>query len=190
MKIRIVLAALAATLIAAGVRADDFYFHVPFRSLQITEGTLPRDSVLPSKRWQMLPAMSPYAVLDGAGEIYISGEAFQSWGSARSFYDSATVAIRASTNRVTGRLFVANDDCTGMVPLKFSVTAAQSKPESKQEFARARASHYRRLQQRNIPGSAWFRQQAGTAPEANTPQNWNRRPRLDNMEDTFELFSG
>src|SRR6185436_8951308 len=95
-----------------------------------------------------------------------------------------------STNRVTGRLFVPNEDCTGMVPLKFSMTAAQSKPESKQEFARARASHYRRLQQRNIPGSAWFRQQAGTAPDANTPQNWNSRPRLENMEDTFELFSG
>ena len=193
MGINRILAALTfVTAASSGALAEDFYFHIPFRALQITEGKLPIDSHAPSERWQLLPAMNPYAVLDGGGEVYIGGDSLQPWVSGLSFYDSATVVIRASTNHVTGRLFVPNEDVTGMVAVRFSVRPEQSRPDSKQEFARARETHYRRLQQRNIPGSAWFRQQAGTVSQADTFQPWNRRrgPQFNDVEDTFELFSG
>src|SRR5687767_1199052 len=107
MGINRILAALTFLMAASsGALAGDFYFHIPFRALQITEGKLPTDSHAPSERWQLLPAMNPYAVLDGGGEVYIGGDSLQPWITGLSFYDSATVVIRASTNHVTGRLFV------------------------------------------------------------------------------------
>lgn len=156
MSIKRIWLGLAVVISASsGVLADDFYFHVPVRSLHITEGKLPAGSQTLSKRWQLLPVMHPYAVLDGAGEVYITDDSLQPW--APRLAEAATVAIRASTSRVTGRLFVPNEDLTGMIAVKFSVTETESKPESQQEFVRARESHYRRLHERNIPGSAWFR---------------------------------
>src|SRR5271166_6047437 len=68
-----------AALSSPTIRAADAYFHVSVSSLKLTEGTLPSDDSPDNPRaWQFMPAIAPYAVLDGAGEVYISPK-LQPW---------------------------------------------------------------------------------------------------------------
>lgn len=194
---------LASTLLVLFSQAavtEDAYFHLPIAALTFAEGTLPgQPNPAGLRRWQTFPAFQPYAVLDGEGEVYIGGESLQPWDLGSRFYDNTTIAIRAAKGKdVSGRLFVPKPDFNGMLPLKFTVAAAKSKPESLTEFLKAKESHYRRLLGRNIPGAAWFRHQERETTKArgdkatDRPDNLNRlnRPRPFEAEDTYEMFSG
>lgn len=99
----------------------------------------------------------------------------------------------------TGRLYVPNADLTGMVALKFSVSAAAAKAEAKVPFLWAKRAHYDMLRNRDIPGGAWFRHQAKHAQtELNLrPDESPTRPtasvnfgRGDDLTRTYELFTG
>jgi hypothetical protein len=199
-----VLAGLLA-LTAGSNRAEDTFFHSPVSSLQFLDGKLP-ESIDPTdfrKQTAFLPVMQPYAVLDGEGEIYVGGQRFEPWGMARSLYQDMFVAVRASrTNEITGRLFVPKSDLSGMTVLKFKMKASDAKPDSKQQFAKAREAHYHRLYERNLPGAAWFRHEQNEAAKAAgmsaatpamAPGRFQRQPTFmgnGDLDSTFELFSG
>ncbi len=187
-------------LLAPAAWAEDIFFHLPIASLTFSEGALPaRSDSSNFRRWQTLPALQPYAVLDGEGEVYIGGEGLQPWSPPGRLYENTTIAIRAAAGKdVSGRLFVPKSDLIGMAPLKFTVAAAKANTESRVEFFKAKGSHYRRLLERNIPGAAWFRHQEREAIKArgdkpvDRPDNPNRfnRPRMLEPETTYEMFSG
>ncbi len=197
---RLILTCLA--LSCSLVLAEDAYYHVPLTSLTISEGTLPTHFEGGGSGWQMMDALQPYAVLDGEGEAFIGGEALQPWGPAERAYQNMFLAFRAPKGSpLTGRLFVPKADLSGMVALKFKLDAASEKPESKQEFFKAKESCYRHLRERNIPGGAWFRHQeteaakergAKATPGRTNPAFNPRRPRGwdDGYDSTYDLFSG
>src|SRR2546427_11624815 len=61
-------------LLAPAAWAEDSFFHLPIASLTFSEGALPARSESSNfRRWQTLPALQPYAVLDGEGEVFIGG---------------------------------------------------------------------------------------------------------------------
>ena len=182
--------------------AEDTYYHVPLTSLTLLEGKLPAKFEWSGSAWQRVDAMQPYAVLDGGGEVFLGGEALRPWGSPDRAYQGAVLALHApKAGELTGRLFFPNADLSGMVVLKFKVEAASAKPDSKEEFFKAKEAHYRRLREASIPGGAWFRHEETAAAQArggkpanvatNPPFNPRHRPtRDDNYDSTYDLFSG
>jgi len=193
-----ILAALWLAMACHAVSAEDAYFTLPISSLNFTEGALPVAGTTSFGRWQIWPALQPYAVLD-EGEVWIGGETPNPWDRSDRVYQNETIAIRAPKDKVvTGRLFVPKADGTGMLPLKFKVEPALAKPASRDAFLNAKESHYRRLLERNVPGGAWFRHEEREAAKARgakvperptNPNQFNRRRPLD-VDDTYELFSG
>ena len=180
--------------------AEDAYYHVAIASLTFTEGTLPaRPESSPLRRWQTIPAFQPYAILDGPGEVFISGERLQAWELPNRLFENSVIAIRAEKGiEVAGRLFVPKAGFTGMTALKFKVATENAKAESKVEFLKAKENHYRRLLDRNLPGAAWFRHQESEAIKArggkvvdrlDTIRRANRLTPFE-PEDTYEMFSG
>jgi hypothetical protein len=182
--------------------AEDAYYRVPLTSLKLTEGQLPTRQEWTGSAWEKAEALQPYAVIDGDGEVYVGGEALQSWGQPGRLFQNMTLAVRAAKgHNVTGRLFVPKSDLSGMVALKFKVDSTSEKGDSKNEFFKAKEELYRHLRERNIPGGAWFRHQeieaaraSGTKVAAERPgmgRNLRRFQRWDeDYDSTYELFSG
>ncbi len=180
--------------------AEDVYYHIPVSSLKFTEGSLPvQGGFWGGQRWQLLPAVRPYAVLDGAGEVYVNSPNEMAWAPTTRFAETTTVSIRTTgSTEVTGRLFVPQTNLNGMVQLKFRIAPAEATPAAKSAFFKAKKDHYRSLQDRNLPGGAWFRHQAQEA--AKNLGETNSRPdtgffparptRLSELEDTYDLFTG
>jgi len=189
-------------LSCTGALADDAYYQVPLTSLTLVEGKWPEPSRWSGSTWQMLEALQPYAVLDGQGEVYVSGETMRPWGPPGQSYQNSRLSLRVPReSSITGRLFVPKSDLSGMVALKFKFDAASATPVSKEEFFKAKEDYYRNLRQRNIPGGAWFRHQeteaakargAKIAPARTSPFFNPRRPRPleDDYDSTYDLFSG
>src|SRR5258708_6589213 len=184
--------------------AEDAYFHVPIASLNFTDGSLPATTSQPARfDWRLSGAFQLWAVLDGEGEVYVSGETLNAWGPPGEIYRNANIDIRAPKGKaVVGRLFVPKPDFSGMTALSFKVETNVAKLESKDEFFKAKESHYRQLGERNIAGGAWFRHQESEAAKAHGSKaaaNLNR-PNLsrrrwsqsadDGYDSTYDLFSG
>ena len=114
-------------------------------------------------------------------------------------YQNQVLAIRVPKQAtVTGRLFVPKADGSGMTPLKFQIEAARAKAESREEFLKAKESHYRRLLNRNIPEAPGFGIRSRRRPKltagkssdgAANPNRFGRARPLE-MDATYELFSG
>jgi hypothetical protein len=182
--------------------AEDAYFQLPVSELKLTEGSLPvQGRSWAGRRWQLLPAIQAYAVLDGPGEVYVQTAGNMPWMPRSA--EAAAIAIRAPRNtEITGRLFVPQADLNGMVQLKFKVAPAETKPDAKGKFFEAKLAHYQRLGGRNIPGTAWFRHQAlAAAKELGRETNsgidvatglpFGTPPwRESQLEDTYDLFTG
>ena len=146
------------TSLGAAVLAEDTYYHETISSLTFIEGALPVGAEPRNFDWQRAPLFQPYAVLDGEGEVYVGGDNLGPWRPPDQVYRSATLVARAPKGKdVTGRLFVPKSDVSGMTILKFKLGSQAEKRNSKEEFFKAKQSHYRRLRERDIPGSAWFR---------------------------------
>ncbi|MDB6109673.1 MAG: hypothetical protein JWR69_1423 [Pedosphaera sp.] len=203
MKIRnmLTVSLLLVLLGTQAVLAEDVYYHVRFGDLTFTEGALPKEtsSSWESRQWRTAEAMQPYAVLDGAGEVFLAGEAADRWTPPVQVYQQGILAIRAPKDKeVTGRLFVPKPDFSGMTALTFKIPLTAGKPEAGKEFLKAKETHYRKLLDRNIPGGAWFRHQEQEAANAGTGKavadpagtgRFNRRRPLE-VEDTYDLFTG
>jgi len=165
LRIVVLLGTLA---LGTGAVAEDAYYNLPIRGLKLTEGTLPGGpSPTDWRARRRARAMQPRAVLDGPGEVYLSGYQFGLRAPPRRPPAPNTPAtppdwrgsilIRAPEGRdVTGRLFVPNADLSGTVMLKFTVPATQAKDQARRQFHQAKESHYEQLLRRRIPGGAWF----------------------------------
>jgi hypothetical protein len=190
-------------LLAANVRADDVYFHVPVDHLKITSGELPKAPVdRPTSYFAFSPTAEfviPYAVLDRDGEIYVTG-ADQPTSAERASVDALCIRSATATD-LTGTLYVPNASRSGLQKIKFVVPASAADPKQRTAFYQAKEKHYRRLIDRQLPGGSWFRYQERTAQaalagksaaefEAQTRQRPNIAATESQLDDTFELFSG
>jgi hypothetical protein len=182
---------LSLTFIRAASAADDAYFEIAVDHLTLTEGKLPVPRANDDWRnYGFRESLRAYAILDGTGEAYASN-GFSNLAANEPVY---RLVIHTPDHRdVTGRLFLQNDDATGLVQVRFKVPAADAKPEAKQAFFRTMESYYEKLLNQGIAGAAWFRQRAnearkalGEKEDANAPAN--SRPAA--LDDTFSLFSG
>ena len=139
------------------VQAKDAYFDISVRDLKLVDGKLTEPSSGTDWRhYERTRAMQPYALLDGPGEVYLTGP-----GADSEFWASTVngaglhVHLRAPADQETkGRLVVANSGGTGMDVLRFVVPAAAAKAEAKSLFYQAKMSHYNHLLNRNLPRRA------------------------------------
>ncbi|MHB9078251.1 MAG: hypothetical protein ACYC3X_12235 [Pirellulaceae bacterium] len=186
--------------------AEDAFFRVPWSELELLEGTLPGQEEGTWRTWQLRDQKSPYAVLDGEGEAYVSGgDPTEAWarpnGEAGNGQQNVVVVRTAAPRDVTGRLFVPTSDGEKMVMIRFKVAANRAKAESRQAFQELKQRHYEQLLGRGVPGAAWFRHAAREAQQAlgtkpgdvveNTPARAaGRWAPTGELEDTYALFTG
>jgi hypothetical protein len=194
-------ALVALTLLAGATRAEETHIVTTVGGLTITEGQLPEERPPGDRRWRHREARQPYAVLDGPGEIYLDPDPEnRRWPGATHdrLEASDVVAIRLPEPRreVTGRLFTANADGTGMVALTFAVPERlldpAGQPDAANRFARAKADHFDRLLNRQLPGTAWFRHRRLEALRAlGQDERANiARPMVESTLDTTLTFFG
>lgn len=192
---------LLVALTARQALADDVFFQVALDKLPLTEGRLPETKAEENWRYSDARAsMRPYAVLDGAGEAYLAvdGETEQPWSPGGPA--PTLLAFRTQqAGSVSGGLYLAKSDGTGMVLLKFNVPAEQVAEARKKldakTFFRAKHRYYELLLNAGLPGGAWFRHQAhqaaaemGDAKESADAISTPQRPA--DLDDTYTLFTG
>ncbi|MBC8872417.1 MAG: hypothetical protein H8E44_23545 [Planctomycetes bacterium] len=181
--------------VSAGA-ADDAFFRVDVRDLELTDGKLP-DFNAGDVHWriwgQLRDSMTPYAVLDNEGEIYVSAEMTR--GSRRDEMPDHVVVRAVEGQAVTGRLFWPKRDMSGMVALRFEIPASDADSDDRDDFYRAKLRHYNNLLNRGVAGAAWFRHQTREARKelkSDSPDQRRavRRGQADELSDTYALFSG
>jgi hypothetical protein len=199
-------AALAALAIITGVTSftgtavADVYYVQPVAELTLVEGKLPTESEEQQpnfyRRWQRLPYLQPYGVLDGEGEIYVTPNN-QNFSNTTSDF---RVAIRLTEPRaVAGTIYLPKTDVSGMTAVKFTVPADKVKQDAREHFLEVKMRHYGALLGRDAPGAAWFRRkqletrkQLGLDGE--TTGRINRVGSVgfqtDSLADTYALVSG
>jgi hypothetical protein len=181
--------------------AEDVFFHVPVSRLKLVEGALPKPLELKDMRWEMVQAIRPYAVLDGAGEVYVTegdAEGNEGWWTGKPWSATTSVlAARAPAGaEVKGTIFVPKGDLSGLTPLRFTIPADEASAPARRDFYVAKESHFDDLQMSGVPGAAWFRRQATEAHRevGGEEKNANARrvARRDGVEmsDTYDLFTG
>ena len=117
------LSFLIAILFAVSASAEETYFQIPLVKLSLTEGQLPGAPA--SQRWDVRQPMRPYMVLDGSGEAYaVMPAPISPFGMNDVSAPPTGVAIRTpQSGEVTGRLFLAKSDGSGMIMVRFKVAA-------------------------------------------------------------------
>lgn len=196
----VIVAAMMWTATAA--LGDSTYYVTPVGELTLTEGEMPMPTGQNTWRyWRQAQNMPPYVVVDTpAADAFI--EATTSWSGGVPDYQTLRVAVQADAGGdVNGRLYLPNQDWTGMVQLRFTITADGADPAKHGEFLEVKLSHYQRLLSMDVPGAAWFRYQANRvaaelkAVDADArPNTDNRAPRRNNgrddMQEAYHLLSG
>jgi len=182
--------------------AEDTFYHSPLNRLGFKQGQLPEGFRPGRFDWQYTTVFHPYAVVEGGGEAYIGGENLQPWTPPGDLFRNSILTVRVSKDKpARGTVFVPKEDFSGFIALPFTLEAANSTPESRAEFFKAKERHYRELRDREIPGGAWFRFQEteaakahGAQPAAPTPNPWRsrgfRRGLDEDYDSTYDLFSG
>ncbi len=196
---RLLCGSLILLLLATQAGAEDRYYVVQVAELKFREGELPANwerGPFGFRYHQRAGAMLPYAVLDGAGEIYLDRANRVRNGNQV----AARLAVRAPQGAdVSGRLFVPKSDASGMVALKFTIPAEAGKAEDRNAFLDVKRAHYQDLFNRNLAGAAWFRHQVRDAnQQLGRPLDDGQRNRRrffgtnrgNELEDTFALVSG
>ncbi|MCE9592046.1 MAG: hypothetical protein K8S99_16180 [Planctomycetes bacterium] len=191
------LAAWVIVLVSAPAWAEDAYFSVVLNQSEMTVvETRPAGEPENRARWSMMGGSACYTVLDGEGEAYVdSAMAQANWNPDAAV--TGTLTARAPAGKdVTGRLFFPGRS-SGAVILKFTIPAGRAAAEAKQIFLTHKLEHYRELSGRGYAGAAWFRHQANEAArelsghgESPAAAGGMRRPRMDDPEDLYDLFSG
>jgi hypothetical protein len=185
---------------AATVQAETAYYEVPLRSLELVDGQLPAKPKDPARRyWMGRAALTPRIVIDGEAEAYLANATgnYSSWLLYGATLDRIRVHVRAAKDKdVTGSIYLPHPDKRAMVSLRFKIPAASADASTEASFREAKRSHYRRLRDRGIPGTAWFRHQEFTAgqrqkdtePRPAAQRNrWRQQRELDR---TYALFTG
>lgn len=189
---------LVTTVALSAARAQDTFYASSVADLPLVGGALPPDPNAQAQRqWQMSEYLYPYAVLDGAGEVFVFTEgARRGWGLDWSSTTGVLGARVAEGAGATGTLYVPNADWTGLVPLRFDLARAPARADARRTFFTAKASHYERLIDRGIPGGGWFRRQADEArrileTEYNVDPAQRPRPfNIPELDTTYDLFTG
>ncbi|MBL9094296.1 MAG: hypothetical protein JNL96_23955 [Planctomycetaceae bacterium] len=197
------LAALSLVAFATTAQADDDFFVVPLRDLELTEGkwnTADPDEASWRTTWRRREIARPYVVVQGAGEGYwshpndvinLTGDV-ATWGS---------VAVRRPHTEadVVGTFFYPLRDYSRFESVKFKIPAAKAAGDRRDDFLEAKIGHYSRLQNQNLPGAAWFRHQVRSATlerygkiddETRNRNNFSSFQPWNNLDDTFSLFAG
>ncbi|EEF59613.1 hypothetical protein [Pedosphaera parvula] len=182
--------------------AEDAYYRMRWSEIQFTEGELPKNVPfsISYQAWNQSEAMEPYATLDGQGEVFLAGyETLNRWTKPSEIYNQGFLNVCGPKDQlISGHLYLPKPDQRGMVSLAFKVTPSATTSEARQEFLKAKQSHYHRLLQRDVPGAAWFRHQQLEAskalkvsPDATSvrPTRFNRRSDFE-PDDTYALFTG
>lgn len=196
------LPALLALFLASTAAAEDVYYSVPIGELKLTEGKLPdagkTDVPKTTANWRQSAAMEPDAVLDGAGEAYLTmDDGWPRWTSNLALWrQNGRLVVRAPAGKaVSGTLYLPKADQNEMLRLKFALAEATDKG-ARRKFYLGKESYYQHLLERRIPGAAWFRLQMNAASaeigRAKDEELERRFPggRRDELADTFALFSG
>ncbi|HEY8666313.1 MAG TPA: hypothetical protein VIL86_06595, partial [Tepidisphaeraceae bacterium] len=218
MRMRWVAAVVMLVCAAAAARAEEVFYKVALSDLKLTGGALPQKEGEQREivSWERERAMTPFVVLDGPGEAYISGlsterrprfghseaEIREDGPDGQAAKEVRTLHVRAPKGKdVSGRLFVAKPDGSKMVEVKFTIAAAMARENAREWFYDAKAEHYHRLRQAGMPGTAWFRHQElearaelgekaqVDAGEIERREEGGETPH-DQMSDSFSLFSG
>jgi hypothetical protein len=191
----IIIASLPILLFTSITFAADFYFKIPFDKLQITQGQLPQPATDPADQetnWNDAPELSlifPYAILDTPGEAFIESASEQN-------PSYKTIAVHTTQSAdVTGRIFFANPNNTGISIATFHIPLSSANPKAHEDFLKAKQAHYDRLFQADLPGAAWFRHQSRQAaaelgksePELNLNIPIQQQ---DDLDDSYDLFTG
>ena len=193
--------AIAAVTQSPYCFAEDAFFEIPLSQLKITAGKLPDLTFKGAQpiahwdpRWQV---MAPVVVLDGPGEGYADIPNFPTgpWFVPQQQHEasSPSLLIHASKGKdVTGRMSLPKADGFGMTLIRFEAPGTAAKASAREAFYRFKLAHYQLLQDRDLPGTAWFRhvveetqkQLPASKPGAPT------RPRFNDPLGTYDLFSG
>jgi hypothetical protein len=186
---------IAAFSSAGAAIAKDAYYELPLQALKLVDGSLPAMTQnLKWQRYELVPAMQPYATVDGQGEAYVTGRE-----QLNNPFDISRILIRAPEgNDVAGQLVVPNSDLTGMVSLRFTIPSSAANAHAKKAFCHAKIAHYDGLLNRDIPGGAWFRHQIRLAQaELHVQPNQQQPPinrwpgaRSRELTETYDLFTG
>jgi hypothetical protein len=143
--------------------AADSYYIVPLSSLTFLQSP-PSNLQWTNCNADKLDFMQAYAVLDGAGEAFVTGEPTRLWDSSDLIYKNTLLAIRVPKGRpVSGRLFFLKPDVSGLAPLPFTLNTSES---SASAFFAAKSGYYRRLREHDLPGAAWFGYQENEATKS------------------------
>ncbi|MGC4006779.1 MAG: hypothetical protein QM811_28095 [Pirellulales bacterium] len=173
-------------------QAEDFaYYRMSLADLKITAGKFQDGEHDDYRPWtsNRPGAMSPYIVLDGAGEAYMPLDSLVNWN------EVGPLVVQAPAGKdVSGTCYFPKRDLTGMTPVRFVISKDAAKAEYRDDFYRRKADYYRLLMNRQIPGGAWFRYQVkiaqretGRTSETVTNIPWTAARDFD---DTFDLFTG
>jgi hypothetical protein len=202
------LVAAALVMVLAGpARADDSFYRVPLRELTLAQGeeipkSAPPGEAAAQASWERREGLTPYAVLDGPGEAYLTvpgrGE-LQGWLVYNWTNEGGVLVAKAPAGEaVEGTLFVPDANWTRLVPVRFSIKPESAEPEANEAFYRGKVGHYQWLLGTGAAGTAHFRHQLDLALSEleldAAPQNqraWRPwRPGGDDLDDTYNLFSG
>jgi hypothetical protein len=205
---RHILGAACILVWSAAVRADDSYFQIPFADLKITDGALPTVEPAESTSFGLYgPSggyLAPYAVLDGVGEVYVTGmdPYFGGYPSNVERSSVRTLCIRGPhAAEISGTLYVPNASRSGLNKVRFKIPASAADPKAHKSFYEAKEHHFRLLLDHHLPGGAWFRYevrqaQAALAGKSVVEFEAQMRPETDRFEretefaETFNVFSG
>jgi len=197
-------AVLAIQWCAFAACADDAYYLVQLGSATFAEGT-PPPAIEPasrSKASQLIAAMQPAVKVIGEGEAYVGNlqdpdRELNIWSDET--WRQLTLAVKAPAGKdVTLNVALPKADLSGMERLKLVLPAKTADVSLENDFAKLKVGYYRRLAQKGIPGTAWFRHQATTTklkPESAATDNRPRVAGNDWQRDNelvrqFSLFSG
>ena len=180
-------------LVLATGPADRFVV-LPYEALEFEAATA-EPSADPTAAGFGSADLDAYALLDGAGEIYLEFGAPDAW--THDPRHPTRCAIRLPEGApASGRVFVARADGPGFEPRRFTLPQAPGSEPEKEEFFAVAEVHYRRLLDRGVPGSAWFRHRVDACRAARgapreTPEaapGFRMPPR--ELEDSLDLFTG
>ncbi len=190
---------------SAAFAADAFY-DIPLLDLKATSSNTPKAEVEASAVMIYSPltgALAPRAVLDGEGEVYIGVE------NAGQFSTSVTgsndprmchLYIRVPQAKdLTGELYLAKENASGMNSFKFTIPAAAAKNDARNKFYEAKMAHYFQMTQLPVAGQAWFRYERDNTEQMLNKLDPDRRKSNQRIppdfafrdrEDAYDLFSG
>jgi len=182
-------------LLIPSTRAEDAFFDIPLSEVKF-DSALPTPPESDWQDWQKRQAMSPrVVVLDGEGFISSSDDNRFAMTPA-DLSPGAHLVVRAPADKeVTGTLYLAKPDLSGMMPLHFTLAATEAKPDAKPAYLHALISYCDNQLNSNRAGAAYFRYRADEAvkelgEKAGNDDTRFRPARVTELESTLDLFTG